>query len=576
MRTTAIKFAGAAAATLCAFLAAGPSSADERYAQRWFYASHNLLDPPSVDQLLALIKRAHQSGFNGMVFADYKLGILDKMPPAYFAQAERIKKAAAENQIEIIPAVFPIGYSSPLLAHDPNLAEGVPVTDVPFVVRRGEAVLLPEPSAHLANGDLERSQDNRFADFMLQDDPGKTTFVDHQVVHGGHSCLRIEDTSSEKPYRNYRLAQRVRVRPHACYRFSAWVKTRDLQPVSGFQMLARSAGLTHRPLTFFEPHLKPTQDWTQVEVAFNTLEESEVELYIGHWGAQAGTLWIDDLALDELALVNVLRREGCPLRVRSEDGKITYQEGTDYQEVRDVHLGQRPWAGEYDFLHAGPKLLLTPNSRIADGQRLKVSWYHPIITHGSQVTACLTERRVYDLLRQQAKAVNDLFRPNTFFMLHDEIRVANWCGSCQERHLSAGQLLADHVARCIRILKEINAAAKVVAWSDMFDPNHNAVDHYYLVRGSLSGSWSGLSNDVIIANWNIDRAAESLKWFAALGHPQIIAGYYDTSLDNYKKWDLAARGAPKINGFMYTTWQGKYGLLEVFGDALLHKDSSAR
>jgi hypothetical protein len=542
-----------------------------RYSRRWFYAPHNLLVDKGVEELLSLMRRAHQSGYNGVLLADDKLAILDQVPETYFAHAQRILKAAREYQMEIIPAIFPIGYSGRLLAHDPNLAEGLPAVDIPFVVRGRQAVLVPEPSARIANGDLEQVQDNRFSGFMLQDDPGKRTFADHRVVHGGHTSLRIEDTAKGIPNRNYRLAQHVRVRPHACYRFSAWVKTRALQPVGGFQLFARSAGLAHRMLSFYEPQLSSTQDWTQVEVVFNTLDENAIELYIGHWGAQSGTMWIDDLALEELALVNVLRREGCPLVIRSDDGKTTYEEGKDYEPIRDPHLGQHPFAGEYEFRHVGPPLRLTAESRITDGQRLKVSWYHPIITRGFQVTCCLSERALFDLLQDQARRVNDLFKPNTFFMLHDEIRVANWCRSCQKKNVSAGQLLADNVAQCIRILRQTNPAAKIVVWSDMFDPNHNAIEHPDLVRGSLAGSWKGLTSDVIIANWNQDRAAESLKWFAALGHPQIIAGYYDSTIENFKKWDAAARGMPKIEGFLYTTWEGKYELLEEYGKALSGK-----
>jgi len=50
----------------------------------------------------------------------------------------------------------------------------------------------------------------------------------------------------------------------------------------------------------------------------------------------------------------------------------------------------------------------------------------------------LIERAVFDVLREQARRVNDLFKPKTFFMLHDEIRVANWCRACQMRNVSAG------------------------------------------------------------------------------------------------------------------------------------------
>ena len=89
--------------------------------------------------------------------------------------------------------------------------------------------------------------------------------------------------------------------------------------------------------------------------------------------------------------------------------------------------------------------------------------------------------------------MNELFKPKTFFMSHDEIRVANWCRACQDRKLSPGQLLADNVRRCIEILKTESPRARIVVWSDMFDPNHNAVDKYYLVNGTLKGSWEGLS-----------------------------------------------------------------------------------
>src|SRR5262245_36594165 len=94
------------------------------FAQRWLYASHNLLVEKNLDTLLALIDRAGKSSYNGLVLADYKFNILDRMPPNYFKNVERVKEAAVAAKIEIIPTVFPIGYSAGLFAHDPNLAEG--------------------------------------------------------------------------------------------------------------------------------------------------------------------------------------------------------------------------------------------------------------------------------------------------------------------------------------------------------------------------------------------------------------------------------------------------------------------
>jgi hypothetical protein len=39
---------------------------------------------------------------------------------------------------------------------------------------------------------------------------------------------------------------------------------------------------------------------------------------------------------------------------------------------------------------------------IKDGDKLLVSWYHPILTHESQVMCCLSEPKIFDLLRDQA------------------------------------------------------------------------------------------------------------------------------------------------------------------------------
>src|SRR5262249_17773188 len=149
----------------------------------------------------------------------------------------RVRRAAAQHQLELIPTVFPIGYSSGLLAHDPNLAEGPPVMDAPFVVKDGEAVLDPAAALRFVHGDLERVGGPRFAGFSFQDGPGRTSFADRTVRHGGQVACRMQDMGQGSTG-NCRLVQRVNVRPRAGYRFSAWVKTQDLQPTSGFKLMA--------------------------------------------------------------------------------------------------------------------------------------------------------------------------------------------------------------------------------------------------------------------------------------------------------------------------------------------------
>ena len=552
-----------------ALLALGrPGFADEprpRYDRRWVWVMSNLLVDKEADRVAALVERAGRDGYNGLVLSDYKLNFPGRMPKSYFDHIARVKAAADRAKVEIIPAVFPIGYSNGLLSNDVNLAEGMPVESAPFVVRGREATLVPEPSARIKNGDLEETRKDSFAGFGYQDAPGKATVIDREVFHHGSTSCRMQDLASTPVCR---LIQPVKVRPHACYRLSCWAKTRDLAPTGAFRLLA--IGANGKTLTFHEGGLDSTRDWARIEVAFNTQDQSEVNLYVGLWGGKSGTLWVDEVELEELALVNVLRRDGCPLTVESVDGQTAYVEGRDFEPVVDPKLGRVPYEGEYDFNHPGAPLRLTPNSRIKDGDRLKVGWYHPALVLGAYAACCLSEPKVYVLLKDQARRVDDLLHPSTYFMQHDELRLANWCRACTSRGLTPGQLLADNARRCTRIIKEIRPEARVVVWSDMFDPNHNSVKDYYLVNGTLAGSWEGLDRSVVIANWNAGKAKASLDFFAKRGHQQVIAGYYDSD-DNLATWDAASTGVPRVMGFMYTTWQNRYDELERYGKVLTNR-----
>jgi len=561
-------------ATLClaALLAALPQVArgddpKPRYDRRWVWAMSNLLVDKEADRLVDLVERAGKAGYNGIVISDYKCNFLDRMPPVYFKHVERVKRAAEDAHVEIIPALFGIGYSNGLLSNAVDMAEGMPVEGVPFVVKGREAALVPLPEAKFTNGDLEETKGDGdvFVGINYQDEPGKITFADRKVAHHGKTSCRLQPVNDGVA----RLIQTVKVRPHACYRLSAWVKTRELSHPGNFRLVAIGGEEGGHTLSFHEGGVGPTEDWKRVEVVFNTQDQAKVNLYAGIWGGRSGALWIDEIELEELALVNVLRRDGCPLTVTSEDGKTVYAEGKDFEPVRDPKLGRVPYEGEYDFNHPGAPLRLTADSRIKDGQALRVGWYHPVVVIGMQVMCCLSEPKVYEILRDQAKRVDALFKPKHFLMSHDEIRVANWCQACQSRKLTPGALLADNARRCTAILKEINPEAKVLVWSDMFDPNHNAVaKDFYLVNGSLEGSWEGLAPEVIIANWNGGKAKASLDFFAARGHSQLIAGYYDND-DNYQLWDDASRGVPNILGFMYTTWRSNYDDLARYGKAML-------
>ena len=97
--------------------------------------------------------------------------------------------------------------------------------------------------------------------------------------------------------------------------------------------------------------------------------------------------------------------------------------------------------------------------------------------------------------------------------------------------MTPGELLAWNVRQAAQLVRELRPDAEIWVWSDMFDPMHNALEHYYAVNGSLAGSWKGLDKDVGIVNWHGELKGRNCKFFADLGLRQILSGYYDGDED---------------------------------------------
>ncbi len=492
----------------------------------WFYQATNLLVDNNIDALEALWRRAAAEGYTHVLLADSKFARLNEMPPRYFEHVQRVKQLAKSLHMQIVPAVFPVGYSNDILSQDPNLAEGLPVRDQPLVVRNNQALPAPDSSIALT---------------------GRMLFKDDAVALAGRTAT-ITNNPGNARFTYQRALPRFR-----CYRVSVWIKTNGYSGTPEIKALADGASLQYQSLA-----VKPTQDWKQYHVIFNTLDHNSINLYFGVWGQGRGTLQWRDWSIEEVALLNVLRRDGTPCVVRhvGDDGK-TLREGIDYDPIIDPGLGTKPWRGEYDVDHA-PPILKTHG--LPDGTRLLVSWYHPVIFNAGQVSACPSAPAFDALLADQARRMKALWDARGYMMSHDEIRALGWDESCLKRKLTPGKILADNARRCVELLK----GSKVCVWSDMFDPFHNAVNNYYLVNGDLTGSWEGLDPSVNIVNWNFGHRDQSLRFFADKGHPQIIAGYYDHPPGRIRQWLASADKIPSVVGVMYTTWERNYADLEAF------------
>jgi Carbohydrate binding domain len=517
------------------------TSARPRYAlqKRWLFVWRDMSDPKEVDRMIARFPRAQADRYNGVAFSA-------NVPSA---KAAELKQAAKDHDLDLIAIVM--GGT-----RDPNFVEGVPSEDALFVARGGTASFQPDNPTRVVNGDFEDVTGNHFNGWSLQDDEGVTTFADHAVVHGGKTSLRMESISKNR-HRHCRISQPLKLQPHRQYHVSCWVKSEDLSPADPEVKVLTSD--SRHFINFQTFHAERTQDWTHYDLVFNSLDHADAQLYVGSWYGQDGKLWWDDLSIEEIGLVNVLRRPGCPVGVRGENG-TTYEEGRDFEKIIDPQL--RPWIAH----HAPLSIQLSPYTRVEEGERLRVSYYHPLIVYQDRVTSCLSEPKIFAEWRDEVRRADELLHPAAFFMSHDELRVMNQCALCQSKHMTPGELLAWNVRKAAQIIREIRPDAEIWVWNDMFDPMHNAVDHYYAVHGSLEGSWKGLDKDIGIVNWHGALMGKNCRFFADMGLKQILSGYYDGDENGstIAQWLDNVRDTPGIVGAMYTTWEDKYDAMDVW------------
>jgi hypothetical protein len=479
---------------------------------RWVRISSNLNSDAQVEQVRTLAKLGRDNGLNGVLLAA-GVDSIDLKPPEYVARLKKVRQILDELQMEMIPNVFSAGYGGGILSHDKNLAEGIPVKDAVYVVKGSEARIDP----------------------------------DIPVANGG-------------PAQEGVWTREIPVKPWRCYRVSFRGKAEGLPPTQpfsegAFRLSVRTAD--KRNLTPWNVPINSDTDWREIRWAFNSMWYDRVTVSAGAPKPETGKAWVDSVRVEEIGLVNVLRRPGTPVAVRAASGDTVYTEGKDFERIEDPQLNFR-------FDHEGPPIRLTPGSRIQDGQKLRVSFYHGTSIYRGQVSVCMGEPRTYEIWNTVVKQMHEAVAPPRYVLSMDEIRLGGTCEACRGRNM--GQLLGECLTRQFKMFRAVNPKVDIWVWSDMLDPNHNARGNYYLVDGDYSGSWNHVPKELGILTWYYERRNLSLPHFSQLGFRTLAGAYYDgDTLDNPRGWLESMLATPNAQGICYTTWLNKYKLLADFG-----------
>jgi hypothetical protein len=547
----------------------GPVPAPPPETPQLWYWHHSLLNSSAgLQASVARIDQAYADGYTGIAFWDIGFMYLNSpaWPSGAAAYLRQAMTYAQSKGMKVLALAAPYGYSNDVLNTNPNWAEAQRAIGSRFDVdASGRGLRFVNSSPGVANGGFESGQ----ADWIAKNWYGmrdQGVDIDPLTSHTGLLSGVVRNAP-----RNGRFHQALTLTPWRQYHVRLWARTQDYHgPVPALEVL--DTGNSDEVRLYKYLNISATQDWTRFDATFNSQESSGVSLYFGIWGTSAGTIWFDDVSIEETALVYLVRRSGTPLKIYDPATRAIFHEGVDVDPIHDPNLTADP----HDDYHNPPVVTLPPATTMKPGQIVAIDYYAVQPVYGHQLGLCLTEPDVQAWALENSRAIAAAVPPHAgFFLSYDEMRQMNSCALCRSRHMTAGELLALHVGNTINLYGSLRPEADIYVWSDMFDPYANAHNHYFLVEGDLAGSWKGLPPGVIVMNWNLEHLRDSLDWFSGgnrkqpVPHRQIIAGYYD-SHDGAAAAAAElrqARGIPGIDGLMYTTWIQDDSQMKTFAEA---------
>ena len=607
-----------AALVVFAWLFLPPDNVGADGPEKWFYAYINLHRDAEgggdgiaygvndfLDDVLPQLK---EHGYNAIVLSNFHLCDKKKLTKDDSKLVQNLKvlvEACADEGIEIIPEIMTVGGSAPILLNDPNLAEGTPVRDMEFVVKKApdetlfaevksQQNLIPHGEFNADLETIEQSLGIHYGEEIEVSTEGTIGNLDDPDMH----LVIRQDPGSEDAGSLYLEAKGIQLKRFHQYRLSFKIKTEHFNAETMYALVRARFDNDYRRLEQNLHKIETTQSWTTYVVSFNSLQATEAEFQLGLEGIDKGTFRFENLILQESGGVNLLRREDLPVVIkRAGDGHPLHSK--DVKAWKDPDLGYYP--GFYDHDESPALLKITHDDQIQEGDTLLVSYFHAAIAedNGYRVCCSMTNEDVDEILTMQIRELNrimDAKKPQRWVIFHDEIRVAGYEPSAAGK--TPGKLLGEMLSRGVDIIKRESPGSHMILISDMYDPFHNAVrwndeeqSYHPMVNGSFRGSWDAIPRDgsVSIWNWNLGETQPddmtrgmgnvraSFGFFDDLELVQTVGGFYDV-FDRKAAPDVqtrevrrrteqnfvAAKENGKIMAVCYYTAYRNHQFLEVF------------
>ncbi|WP_029489888.1 hypothetical protein [Aquimarina agarivorans] len=235
-----------------------------------------------------------------MLFSDTKLNIYGLNGTVSTRWDKRINELVSGIKSRGLKLHFisiSIGFAGSLLSSDVHLTTGYPIRnqEVKVVNNKLQAIT----SSNFINGGFENFSDNVPANWGFQDTPGDLTFIDNQIKRSGNASFRAEAKGDQ----NSRILTAFDVKPFHQYTLKCWIKTENLTAANVLALIRdnnKDRNLTNLRLStpkpdgdgrrYFNRPNSLSLDWTEVRIAFNSLNATSVNLALAVFGGQNGTI----------------------------------------------------------------------------------------------------------------------------------------------------------------------------------------------------------------------------------------------------------------------------------------------
>ncbi len=171
---------------------------------------------------------------------------------------------------------------------------------------------------------------------------------DTTVKHGGEASIRLTCTApTSMP--NQAATWDIKVTPEKYYRLSAWVKGENIQP----DPKARTAGAImtfstapaknfwqrqYMEISVFQP--SGTFEWKQVSKIYNVMRNCDRLLVAFALQNASGTLWVDDVTLEESSEEEFLKQEESEITAKQKPSVFHLHYGPSGRQIMNLYLAK--------------------------------------------------------------------------------------------------------------------------------------------------------------------------------------------------------------------------------------------